>query len=44
MNAKFRKVTTNLVRQGIEPSSRLQEISKQIENEINLHGLIGFGM
>ncbi|KAK2874910.1 hypothetical protein FQN49_001949 [Arthroderma sp. PD_2] len=35
-------VTTNLIRHGIEPSSRLQEIGKLVENEIKLHGLIGF--
>jgi hypothetical protein len=43
MSAKFRKVTTSLILHGIEPSSRLQEIGKLIENEIKLHGLIGFG-
>ncbi|KAK2763882.1 hypothetical protein FQN54_009500 [Arachnomyces sp. PD_36] len=35
-------VTTNLIRHGIEPSTRLQEIGKLVENEIKQHGLIGF--
>jgi hypothetical protein len=43
MNAKIGKVTTNLIRHGIQPSSRILEIGKLIENELKLHGLIGFG-
>ncbi|OGM51152.1 terpene synthase family protein [Aspergillus bombycis] len=35
-------VTTNLMRHGIEPSSSLKEVGKQIESEIELHGLVGF--
>ncbi|RMZ38924.1 terpene synthase family protein [Aspergillus flavus] len=35
-------VTTNLIRHGIEPSSRLKEVGKQIETEIELHGVVGF--
>ncbi|KAL5044309.1 hypothetical protein BDW71DRAFT_215831 [Aspergillus fruticulosus] len=35
-------VTTNLLRHGIETSSSLQQMDKQIEDEIKLHGLVGF--
>ncbi|KAB8259519.1 terpenoid cyclases/protein prenyltransferase alpha-alpha toroid [Aspergillus pseudonomiae] len=35
-------VITNLMRHGIEPSSRLKEVGKQIESEIKLHGVVGF--
>ncbi|KAI9372837.1 terpenoid cyclases/protein prenyltransferase alpha-alpha toroid [Aspergillus egyptiacus] len=35
-------VTKNLIRYGVEPSSSLREIGKQVEHEIKLHGLIGF--
>ncbi|KAF7162580.1 hypothetical protein CNMCM5623_007826 [Aspergillus felis] len=35
-------VTTNLIRHGIEPNSRLKEVGKQIESEIKLHGVVGF--
>ncbi|PIG82153.1 terpene synthase family protein [Aspergillus arachidicola] len=35
-------VTTSLIRHGIEPSSRLKEVGKQIESEIELHGVVGF--
>ncbi|KAL4974589.1 terpenoid cyclases/protein prenyltransferase alpha-alpha toroid [Aspergillus desertorum] len=35
-------VTTNLLHYGIEISSSFQQMDKQIEDEIRLHGLVGF--
>ncbi|KAL6234060.1 hypothetical protein BDW75DRAFT_241443 [Aspergillus navahoensis] len=35
-------VTTNLLRHGVETSSSLEQMDKQIEDEIKLHGLVGF--
>ncbi|KAL4812928.1 terpenoid cyclases/protein prenyltransferase alpha-alpha toroid [Aspergillus spinulosporus] len=35
-------VTTNLLRHGIEISSSLRQMDKQIEDEIKVHGLVGF--
>ncbi|KAL4746351.1 hypothetical protein BDW72DRAFT_210495 [Aspergillus terricola var. indicus] len=35
-------VTTNLLRHGIKISSSFQRMDKQIEDEIKVHGLVGF--